>query len=69
VRRIRITAAVLSLVAAGTSSAEEGPGDGALCLALAGTSYLYCMNHGYPPADCSRDHTWTITQCAIQFPV
>lgn len=68
-RSIRIAAAGLSLFAAGTSSAEEGPGDGARCLTNAGTAYLYCTSHGYPQADCSRDHTWTITQCAIQFPV
>lgn len=68
-KSVRITAALLSLLAAGTSAAEEGPGDGAKCLAGAGTSYLYCVNHGYPQADCSRDHTWTITMCAIYFPI
>lgn len=70
-RRVRLLSAgtiVMSVIAAGTAQGEEDSGDLARCYAGAGTAYMYCTSHGYPIGACSESHTWTVTQCAIQYP-
>jgi hypothetical protein len=66
-KAIRLAASIACMLSARVLLAEE-PGDLAKCYTGAGTAYLYCTNHGYPLADCQRDHEWTLTQCAIQYP-
>lgn len=65
-KAIRLAGALICGLSA-SASAEDAPGDLSRCLIGAGNAYHYCVAH-FPIQDCQRDHLWTQTQCAIQYP-
>lgn len=66
-KAIRLVGAMICGLSA-RAYADSAPGDLARCNTGAGNAYMYCTNHRFPLQDCQRDHAWTLTQCAIQYP-